>query len=123
MSDIRTLSIDIETYSGYDLNKCGVYKYVEHPDFDILLFGYAVNGGEVQVVDLACGEEIPEEVLAALSDESVTKWAFNASFERVCLSMWLRRNCIDGKSERSAARGIVFPCKHAGYHVRSQAHP
>ena len=93
MSNIRTLSIDIETYSGYDLNKCGVYKYVEHPDFDILLFGYAVNGGEVQVVDLACGEEIPEEVLAALSDESVTKWAFNASFERVCLSMWLRRNC------------------------------
>ena len=93
MSDIRTLSIDIETYSGYDLNKCGVYKYVEHPDFDILLFGYAVNGGEVQVVDLACDEEIPEEVLSALSDETVTKWAFNASFERVCLSMWLRRNC------------------------------
>lgn len=92
MSEIKTLSIDIETYSGYDLNKCGVYKYVEHPDFDILLFGYAVNGGKVQVVDLACGEEIPEEVLSALSDESVTKWAFNASFERVCLSMWLRRN-------------------------------
>lgn len=92
VSDIKTLSIDIETYSGYDLNKCGVYKYVEHPDFDILLFGYAVNGGEVQVVDLACGEKIPEEVLVALSDESVTKWAFNASFERVCLSMWLRRN-------------------------------
>lgn len=92
MSDIKTLSIDIETYSGYDLSKCGVYKYVEHPDFDILLFGYAVNGGEVNVVDLACGEEIPEEVLSALSDESVTKWAFNASFERVCLSMWLRRS-------------------------------
>lgn len=67
VSDIKTLSIDIETYSGYDLNKCGVYKYVEHPDFDILLFGYAVNGGEVQVVDLACGEKIPEEVLVALS--------------------------------------------------------
>ena len=92
MSDIKTLSIDIETYSGYDLSKCGVYKYVEHPDFDILLFGYAVNGGEVKVVDLACGEEIPEEVLSALSDGSVTKWAFNASFERVCLSMWLRRS-------------------------------
>ena len=95
MSDIKTLSIDIETYSGYDLNKCGVYKYVEHPDFDILLFGYAVNGGEVQVVDLACGEEIPENVISALSDESVVKWAFNASFERVCLSMWLRRNHPD----------------------------
>ena len=92
MSDIKTLSIDIETYSGYDLSKCGVYKYVEHPDFDILLFGYAVNGGEVKVVDLARGEEIPEEVLSALSDGSVTKWAFNASFERVCLSMWLRRS-------------------------------
>ncbi|MFQ7308016.1 MAG: DNA polymerase [Mediterraneibacter sp.] len=89
---MKTLSIDIETYSGYDLSKCGVYKYVEHPDFDILLFGYAVNGGEVKVVDLACGEEIPEEVLSALSDGSVTKWAFNASFERVCLSMWLRRS-------------------------------
>ena len=95
MSDIKTLSIDIETYSGYDLNKCGVYKYVEHPDFDILLFGYAVNGGEVQVVDLACGEEIPEKVISSLSDESVVKWAFNASFERVCLSMWLRRNHPD----------------------------
>ena len=67
MSDIKTLSIDIETYSGYDLSKCGVYKYVEHPDFDILLFGYTVNGGEVMVVDLACGEEIPDDVLSALS--------------------------------------------------------
>ena len=86
------ISIDIETYSGNDLNKCGVYKYVQHPDFDILLFGYAVDSGEVHVVDLAAGEEIPEEVLAALSDEGVTKWAFNSSFERICLSEWLRRN-------------------------------
>ncbi len=90
--DVKSQKLRVETYSGYDLNKCGVYKYVEHPDFDILLFGYAVNGGDVQVVDLASGEEIPEDVLSALSDESVTKWAFNASFERVCLSMWLRRN-------------------------------
>lgn len=66
VSDIKTLSIDLETYSGYDLNKCGVFKYVEHPDFDILFLGYAVNDGEVQVVVLACGEKIPEEVLAAL---------------------------------------------------------
>ena len=91
MSNIRTLSIDIETYSGYDLNKCGVYKYVEHPDFDSLLFGYAVNGGEVQVVDLACGEEIPEEVLAALSDESVTKWAFKAELSEAFLQLQYRR--------------------------------
>ena len=89
---METVSIDIETYSGNDLNKCGVYKYVQHPDFDILLFGYAVDGGEANVVDLAAGEEIPEEVLAALSDEGVTKWAFNSNFERVCLSEWLRRN-------------------------------
>ena len=88
---METISIDIETYSGNDLNKCGVYKYVQHPDFDILLFGYAVDGGEVHVVDLAAGEEIPEEIVAALSDEDVTKWAFNSNFERICLSEWLRR--------------------------------
>lgn len=89
---METISIDIETYSGNDLNKCGVYKYVQHSDFDILLFGYAVDGGGVHVVDLAAGEELPEEILAALSDEDVTKWAFNSSFERICLSEWLRRN-------------------------------
>lgn len=89
---METISIDIETYSGNDLNKCGVYKYVQHPDFDILLFGYAVDGGEVHVVDLAAGEEIPEEIVATLSDEDVTKWAFNSNFERICLSEWLRRN-------------------------------
>ena len=89
---METISIDIETYSGNDLNKCGVYKYVQHSDFDILLFGYAVDGGEVRVIDLAAGEEIPDEVLAALSDENITKWAFNSNFERICLSEWLRRN-------------------------------
>ena len=89
---METISIDIETYSGNDLNKCGVYKYVQHPDFDILLFGYAVDGGEVHVIDLTAGEEIPEEILAALSDEDITKWAFNSNFERVCLSAWLRKN-------------------------------
>lgn len=89
---METISIDIETYSGNDLGKCGVYKYVQHPNFDILLFGYAVDGGAVRVADLASGETLPEEVLAALSDETVTKWAFNSNFERVCLSEWLRRN-------------------------------
>ena len=86
---MRTLSIDIETFSDVDLKKCGVYKYASSPAFEILLFGYAVDGGAVQVVDLACGENIPAEVIAALSDETVTKWAFNAMFERVCLSNYL----------------------------------
>lgn len=86
---MRTLSIDIETYSDVDLSKCGVYKYASSPAFEILLFGYSVDGGEVQVADLACGEKIPAEIITALSDESVTKWAFNAMFERVCLSNFL----------------------------------
>lgn len=86
---MKTLSIDIETFSDRDLSKCGVYKYAASPVFEILLFGYAVDGGTVQVVDLACGEKIPDEVLNALSDETVTKWAFNAMFERVCLSNYL----------------------------------
>ena len=89
---IKTLSIDLETFSSVDLVKCGVYKYAESPDFDILLFAYSINEEPVQVVDVACGKEVPDEVLAALSDESVEKWAYNAQFERVCLSNWLRRN-------------------------------
>lgn len=89
---MNSISIDIETFSSNDLSKCGVYKYVEAPDFDILLFGYAVDGGEAIVVDLAAGEEIPVDILAALADENITKWAFNSNFERVCLSEWLRRN-------------------------------
>lgn len=86
---MRTLSIDIETYSDVDLSKCGVYKYASSPAFEVLLFGYAADGGDVRVVDLVCGEQIPEEVISALSDTSVTKWAFNAMFERVCLSNFL----------------------------------
>ena len=89
---IQTLSIDIETFSDVDLNKCGVYRYAESDAFAVLLFGYAVNGGSVSVIDIADGEEIPEHILSALSDPDVTKWAFNAAFERVCLSNWLRRN-------------------------------
>ena len=87
---MKQLSIDIETYSSADLGKCGVYKYTEAADFDILLFGYSMDGGPVQVVDLASGETIPAEVLTALTDDAVTKWAFNAQFERVCLSRYLR---------------------------------
>ena len=86
---MKTLSIDLETYSSVNLQKCGVYKYAQSEDFEILLFGYSVDGGEVKVVDLACGEKIPDEVIKALSDESVIKWAFNATFERVCLSNYL----------------------------------
>ena len=86
---MQFISIDIETFSDVDLKKCGVYKYASSPAFEILLFGYAVDGGDVQVVDLACGENIPTEVITALSDETVTKWAFNAMFERVCLSSYL----------------------------------
>ena len=86
---MKNLEIDIETYSSVDLSKCGVYKYAEAEDFEILLFGYSVDGGEVIVVDLAAGESIPAEVIDALTDDTVTKWAFNAAFERVCLSRYL----------------------------------
>ncbi len=86
---MRFISIDIESYSDVDLSKCGVYKYSCSPNYEILLFGYSVDGGDVQVVDLCQGEKIPADILAALSDESVTKWAFNAMFERVCLSNYL----------------------------------
>ena len=91
MERIKTLSLDLETYSSIDLAKCGVYKYAESPDFEILLFAYSVNECPVNVVDIACGDEVPEEILAALTDDTVEKWAYNAQFERVCLSYWLRR--------------------------------
>lgn len=86
---MKILSIDIETYSETDLAKCGVYRYCEDPAFEVLLFGYSVDGTPVKVVDLTLGETIPSEVLSALSDESIIKTAFNATFERVCLSRFL----------------------------------
>ncbi len=86
---MKTISIDLETYSDVDLQKCGVYKYAQSENFEILLFGYSVDGGEVSVVDIAQGEIIPDEIIKALADERVIKWAFNASFERVCLSEYL----------------------------------
>ena len=91
MSKIETLSIDIETYSSVDLGKCGVYKYAESPDAEVLLFAYSVNNEPVTVIDVANGESIPEEILNALTDPAVTKWAFNATFERIFLSIWLKR--------------------------------
>ncbi len=86
---MKNLEIDLETYSSVKLKKSGVYPYAESPDFEILLFGYSVDGGEVKVIDLALGEKIPDEIIAALTDEKVTKWAFNAQFERICLSRYL----------------------------------
>lgn len=86
---MKTLSIDLETYSSADISKTGVYRYSESSDFEILLFSYSIDGAPVQLVDLTCGEHIPDEVKTALSDPAVTKWAFNASFERICLSRWL----------------------------------
>lgn len=89
VSIMKTLEIDIETHSSADLSKCGVYKYVEADDFKILLFGYSIDGDGVCVVDLAQGEKLPAEVLSALEDDSVIKYAFNASFERICISRFL----------------------------------
>lgn len=89
---MKNIFIDLETYSDIDLQKCGIYKYAESPNFEILLFGYSVDGGAVSVVDLVNGESIPTEILIALTDDSVTKWAFNSQFERVCLSAYLKKN-------------------------------
>ena len=86
---MQTLSIDLETFSSQLLAKTGVYRYAESPDFEILLFAYSVDGAPVQQIDLACGEKIPSEILCALEDDKVTKWAFNANFERICLSRFL----------------------------------
>ena len=83
---MESINIDIESFSSVDLSKCGVYRYASSPDFDILLFGYSVDGGDVHVVDLCQGEEIPADIVAALSDDSVIKWSYNNNFERVSLS-------------------------------------
>ena len=120
MDKIKTLSIDLETFSDIDLAKCGVYRYVESPAFEILLFGISVNGGDVVVYDLAQGEKIPAEILTALTDTSVIKWAFNATFERVCLSKYLGfREYLDPTSWRcsmvwSAYMGLPLSLAGAG---------
>ena len=120
MDKIKTLSIDLETFSNIDLAKCGVYRYVESPAFEILLIGVSVNGGDVVVYDLAQGEKIPNEILAALTDDSVIKWAFNAAFERVCLSKYLGlREYLDPTSWRcsmiwSAYMGLPLSLAGAG---------
>ena len=86
---MKTISIDLESFSSVDLTKAGVYRYCESSDFEIILFGYSVDGGEACVVDLASGETIPPDIIDALIDDAVQKWAFNAAFERICLSKWL----------------------------------
>lgn len=115
---MKSINIDLETYSDVDLSKCGVFKYASSPAFEVLLFGYAVDGGAVQVVDLARGEKIPEEILAALSDASVTKWAFNAMFERVCLSNylgeWLEPESWNCTMVWSATLGLPLSLEGAG---------
>ncbi len=90
--EINMITIDIETKSDKDISKCGIYAYTDTPYFDILLFAYSIDGQPVQVIDTANGEEIPENILAALVDENVIKRAFNVNFERVCLSKYLRKN-------------------------------
>ena len=97
---MNEMSIDLETYSDVDISKCGAYKYAESDDFEILLFGVSIDGGEVQVFDLACGDAIPDDILAALSDDTVTKWAF----------MYFVK-CFSQKSERKIPnlRNGIFP--------------
>ena len=92
---ITSLSLDLETRSSIDITKSGVYRYAESDDFDILLFGVSVNHGPVTVYDIACGDTVPDEILQALKDPAVLKSAYNSSFERICLSCWLRRNRPD----------------------------
>lgn len=119
---MRTISIDIETYSSVNLSKAGVYKYAESEDFEILLFAYSVDSDEVKVVDLATGEKIPDSIIAALTDESVIKWAFNAQFERICLSKYLGYETgryIDPKSWKcsmiwSAVMGLPLSLEGVG---------
>ena len=86
---MQKISIDIETFSDIDLVKCGVYKYADSPAFEILLFAYSIDGGEIHIIDLASGDKLPEEIISAIKSDTVIKTAFNAQFERVCLSKHL----------------------------------
>lgn len=116
---MKTLYLDIETYSSSDLGACGVYRYSEAPDFEILLIGYSVNGGEVCVIDLASGGTLPDDIRMALLDKNVIKYAHNAQFERVCLSRWLGVNFLDPSSWRctmvwAAYLGLPLSLEQAG---------
>ena len=87
---MKTINIDIETFSSINISKSGVYKYVESEDFEVLLFAYSIDGGKTEIVDIANGEELSEEIIQALLDDNIIKWAFNAQFERICLSRFLK---------------------------------
>lgn len=108
---MKELGIDIETYSSNDLTECGVYKYVEAEDFDILLFAYSVDGGEVRCVDLARGEQLPSDIKSALTDPTVIKTAFNAAFERICIGEWLK---IDGRLDPAQWRCTMVRAARLG---------
>ena len=108
---MKELGIDIETYSSYDLASCGVYKYAEAPDFAVLLFAYSVDGGEVQCVDVASGESLPDDIRQALTDPTVTKTAFNAAFERICIGKWLG---IEGRLDPSQWRCTMVRAARMG---------
>ena len=117
--EMKELGIDIETYSSYDLTECGVYRYVEAPDFAILLFGYSVDGGAARCVDLAQGERMPEDVFAALTDPGVTKTAFNALFERVCIGKYFFNATLDPAQwkctmVRAARMGLPLSLEQCG---------
>lgn len=122
---MKELSIDIETYSSYDLKSCGVYRYVEAPDWAIMLFAYAVDGGPVQCVDLASGETLPEDVLAALTDPAVVKTAYNAAFERVNLGKYLGIRLDPAQWRctmvRAARLGLPLPLGQCGEVLRLEA--
>lgn len=105
---IKVISIDIETYSSVNLAKSGIYRYVESDDFEILLFAYSVDGGDVSVIDIANGETIPKEIIDALEDDNVIKWAFNATFERVCLSRFLGYSVGDYLNPESWRCSLVW---------------
>ncbi len=120
---MKTLSIDIETYSSVDLKKCGAYKYAEAPDFEILLFAYSIDGGDVHVVDVVCGEKLPSDIIAALTDDTVQKWAYNAAFERICLSRYLNVKYLDPEPWRcsmvwAAVMSLPLSLKDAGAALR-----
>lgn len=90
MKTMKKLSCDIETFSDVDLIRCGVYKYADSPNFEMLLFAYAVDDGDVHIIDIAGGEELPEKIIQAIKSDTVVKTAYNAQFERVCLSRYLK---------------------------------
>ena len=94
MATITSLHLDLETFAEVDLSKCGVYRYAEDPSFEVLLFAYSVDGGRVRVIDIASGEQIPVEILDAIMDDNVIKWAFNSQFERICLSSYIKSKGI-----------------------------